>query len=100
MIARHMNANFIGVDDRLVCTGPRLKAFAAAAAAYVEPLVLEPTSLSAAFVVHCGESFVGLLMPIRQDDETRAHILAWRDAWITRLPSPTDPLHSIKEPSA
>jgi len=100
MIACHMNAQFIGVDDRLVVTGPRLKAFALAAAAYGEPLVLEPTGLSAAFVVHCGESFVGLLMPIRQDDETRAQITAWRDAWITRLPSPANPIRLIKEPSS
>jgi hypothetical protein len=72
--------------SRLVADGAKVALFNAAAKAYGEPLVIEPTGENTALVLSCGESFLGLLMPMRQDEETDARQGAWRDAWLRRLP--------------
>lgn len=71
---------------RLVADGAKVALFNAAAKAYDAPLVIEPTGENSVLVISCGESFLGLLMPMRQDEETDARQGAWREAWLRRLP--------------
>jgi hypothetical protein len=70
---------------RLVADGAKVSLFNAAAKAYGHPLVIEPTGENTVLVISCGESFLGLLMPMRQDEETDARQAAWREAWMRRL---------------
>lgn len=76
--------------QRLVTHGKLLRLFTSAASAYGQPLVIEPTGANAALVVSCGESFLGLLMPLRQEPEDTARQNEWREAWLRRLPASTD----------
>lgn len=70
-----------------IAVGQRyLSLFKAAGLAYGEPLVIEPTSARGALLVSCGDSFIGALMPVRQDEDQQVRLQAWRDAWVTRLP--------------
>lgn len=72
-----------------VWTNPRLLSlFKAAGGAWGLPLILEPTGQGRAIVVRCGEDFLGLLMPVRPDDDEQARAEAWRSAWLTRLAEP------------
>jgi hypothetical protein len=71
--------------SRLITNGDLLGLFTHAAKAYSEPLVLEPTGTRSSILISCGESFIGLLMPIGQDDETAARINGWHSDWLTRL---------------
>jgi hypothetical protein len=73
---------------RLVSNPDFGRRFAEAGRAYGgAALVLEPTGDTQAIVVSCGESFVGLWMPIRTTPETDVDLRLWRDAWLRRLPS-------------
>lgn len=74
---------------RLVTTQRLLGRFKAAADAYGEAVVLEPSGENTALLVHVGESFIGVLMPRRQDPESMVKINEWRGAWTRRLPVPT-----------
>lgn len=76
------------MPERLVAAGRLLRLFATASQAYGEPLVIEPTEDAKRILISCGESFLGLLMPIRSEDgSTVANELnAWRDGWMNRLP--------------
>lgn len=82
----HGMAEALAHKGRLVADGTKVALFAAAAKAYEQPLVIEPTGEGKALVISCGESFLGLLMPMRQDDEGDARHAAWRAAWLRRLP--------------
>jgi hypothetical protein len=37
------------------------------------------------YLISCGESFVGMLMPVKGDDETTAKIEQWHTDWLERL---------------
>ena len=73
------------MPKRLTASGRLVKLFATAAAAYGEPLVIEPTEDSRRILISCGESFLGILMPIR-DEEVAGNLNAWREGWMRRLP--------------
>lgn len=73
------------MPKRLTAQGRLVKLFATASSAYGEPLVIEPTEDSRRILISCGESFLGLLMPIR-DEEMAGHLDAWREGWMNRLP--------------
>ena len=73
------------MPKRLTASGRLVKLFASAAAAYSEPLVIEPTEDSRRILISCGESFLGILMPIR-DEEVSGMLNAWREGWMRRLP--------------
>lgn len=73
------------MPKRLTASGRLVKLFATAAAAYGEPLVIEPTEDARRILISCGESFLGLLMPIR-DEEVAGNLNAWREGWMRRLP--------------
>jgi hypothetical protein len=76
------------MPERLTAAGRLVKLFATASAAYGEPLVIEPTADAKRILISCGESFLGLLMPIRSEDgsDVAAELNAWRDGWMHRLP--------------
>lgn len=71
--------------ERLITNGRLLGLFGKAAAAYGEQLVMDPSGSSAAILITCGESFVGMLMPVRGDDDTEEKINGWHAAWRERL---------------
>jgi hypothetical protein len=73
------------MPKRLTASGRLVKLFSTAAAAYGEPLVIEPTEDSRRILISCGESFLGILMPIR-DEEVSGMLNAWREGWMRRLP--------------
>ncbi len=76
------------VPDRLATQGKYLRLFSSAGAAYGEPLLIEPTGDVGQILISCGESFLGLLMPVRSSDETdlAGKLLEWRQGWQNRLP--------------
>lgn len=71
--------------ERLVTSGTLLALFAKAAAAYDEPLVIDPAGNNAAMMISCGESFIGMLMPMRSDAEVEAKFNGWHTDWLERL---------------
>lgn len=76
------------VPDRIATTGKYLRLFSSAAAAYNEPLVIEPTGEVSQILISCGDSFLGLLMPVRATDESELHVKLeeHRRGWYDRLP--------------
>lgn len=76
------------VPERIATTGKYLKLFSSAAAAYGEPLVIEPTGEVSQILISCGESFLGILMPVRATDESElaTQLEVWRRGWLDRLP--------------
>ncbi len=73
------------MPERLAAQGRLVKLFASASAAYSEPLVIEPTDDARRILISCGESFLGLLMPMRSEDMADT-LNDWRDGWLRRLP--------------
>lgn len=74
--------------SRIAASGPVLRWFSTAAASYKEPLLLEPTDDEHRLLVTCGESFVGIIMTLRTDEDGAswaADIPEWREAWARRL---------------
>lgn len=70
----------------LHASGKLLALFKVASAVYDAPVVIETTKAEGgALVLSIGESFVGLLMPIRADADDLAQQATWRDAWHRRL---------------
>lgn len=79
------------MPDRLVAAGRLVRLFATASQAYGEPLVIEPTEDAKRILISCGESFIGLLMPIRSEDGSSVaqELEEWREGWMHRLPDIT-----------
>ncbi|MGW2096074.1 hypothetical protein [Promicromonospora sukumoe] len=71
--------------ENLAVGGRYTARFTTAATCYREPLVIEATTGSRGLMIRCGESFLGLLMPIALDEDTEARHLEWRKAWTNRL---------------
>jgi hypothetical protein len=76
------------MPERLVAAGRLLRLFSSASAAYGEPLTIEPTADARRILISCGESFLGLLMPIRSEDGSTVagDLDGWREGWLHRLP--------------
>ena len=73
------------MPGRLAAQGRLVKLFATASAAYCEPLLIEPTDDARRILISCGDSFLGLLMPMRSEDMA-ATLDDWREGWLRRLP--------------
>lgn len=71
--------------ERLFASGSLIALFKAAASAYGEALALEMTGHNDALAVSCGESFLGLLMPIKPGEDAESEADAWRSSWLIRL---------------
>lgn len=90
MLGKHIRVAVVGDPEsgRIHANGVMLGAFTAAARAYSSPLVIEPVgSGTPRLLVTCGESFIGLLMTIRVDEEDEAQQQGWRASWTERLPA-------------
>jgi hypothetical protein len=70
---------------RLITSGKLHGLFGAASSAYEMPLVWDPAGEQGAMLVTCGKDFIGMLMPIRPDEETTRDIGQWHDAWLNRI---------------
>lgn len=87
LIATCLTKTRTGSIGRLLTNGKLVGLFNAAVRAYDEPLAIEATERdTTALVIACGESFIGLLMPIKPEDDQDTHLDAWRDGWLRRLP--------------
>jgi hypothetical protein len=87
------------VADEVCANGTFLARFKGAADAYGEPLVVQQTAEArAALLVACGESFVGLIMPVSPEPEAMVRIRGWQDAWLRRLPAPDETPVAMPEP--
>jgi len=71
--------------ERLVTSGKFMGLFTHAAKAYGESLVMDPTGSKSALLISCGDSFIGLLMPVALDEEEAAKVNGWHSDWLTRL---------------
>lgn len=85
-------ASDVVVPARIVTNGKLLQLFAHAASAYAQPLAIEPTELKSRMLISCGESFLGLLMPIKAEEgsEIANDLSAWKAGWFNRLPEISD----------
>ncbi|AZF93628.1 FtsK-like DNA translocase [Gordonia phage Eyes] len=79
-----------GLLDTFAMDGDLLARLKVAAKVYGnKPLVLStPGAERSPILARCGESFLGLVMPSRFDEDDRLRNKAWLDAWIRRLPVP------------
>ncbi len=84
LLAKRLTARPVKTD-RLVTGGQLLVLFNHAASAYHEALVIEPTGSRSSLLVSCGDSFIGLLMPVPADDDRTALINGWHADWLARL---------------
>jgi hypothetical protein len=86
LVHRSLTAGSQGTFEKVVTNGKLVNLFNAAVKAYDKPLVIEATvSATTALLIGCGESFIGLLMPMRVDEDTTREQDEWREAWIRRL---------------
>lgn len=87
MLLRRTIMADVNMPARLATTGFLIKIFVAATSTYGEPLVLEPTGSKKALLVSCGESFLGLLMPVDSDEDSdvAAKLSEYRRNWYNRL---------------
>lgn len=77
------------VPARIMANGKLLQLFAHASAAYKEPLAIEPTDTKTRMLITCGESFIGMLMPVSAEDGTElaAKLEDAKNGWSHRLPA-------------
>ncbi|SCX61310.1 Ftsk gamma domain-containing protein, partial [Klenkia marina] len=82
-------ANALGTSNTRWCVDGKLLAlFAKASTAYGKSLSLTPCRLPApSSMVTCGDSFLGLIMPIVSED-LDGQINSWMVDWLHRLPEP------------
>lgn len=71
--------------ERMITSGQMLGLFMKASKAYGHPLVIDPGGEAGAMLITCGESFVGLLMPVRPSEEETARIKGWHLDWLQRI---------------
>lgn len=71
--------------ERLITSGKLHGLFGSASSAYEMPLVWDPAGDKGAMLVTCGKDFLGMLMPIRPDEQTTADIEKWHTDWLTRI---------------
>lgn len=79
-----------GMLDHFAVSGELLARMKTAAHVYGdEPLILStPGAARAPIIARCGDSFLGLVMPVRLDDEGEAQVDERQAAWMRRLPMP------------
>lgn len=77
------------VPARIMANGKLLQLFAHASASYNEPLAIEPTSTKTRMLISCGESFIGMLMPVSAEEGTElaVKLASSREGWTRRLPA-------------
>ena len=76
------------VED-IAVNGKFQSRFAIASSCYDEPLIIQTTTAGRAQFIRCGESFLGLLIPVHVSEDDTARHTEWRKAWDQRLPRPS-----------
>ncbi|HJQ00108.1 MAG TPA: hypothetical protein VJ851_00780 [Jatrophihabitans sp.] len=85
LLIREVLTRTVKSTERLIANGKLYGLFVKASDAYGQWLVIEPAGSSSAILYTCGESFVGMLMPVRGDDDTYERINGWHADWLERL---------------
>ncbi len=70
---------------RLLAGGRSLSIFLKAAAAYDEPLVLDPAGSAGSLLITCGPSFVGVMLPLHLDEDESRRIDGWHREHVQRI---------------
>lgn len=88
--------------ERIFAQGRMIRLFTSAAAAYGEPLVLEPTPSAKQLLISCGESFLGALAQARLEEgsEKLQEFQEHRAAWPSRLDQVAFALSQVDEEAA
>ncbi len=84
IFARHHHADPVLIEN-LAVGGSFLARFKAAASCYREPLIVESSKAGRGLLIRCGESFLGLLMPVTVDEDADHQLHEWRHAWTRRF---------------
>jgi hypothetical protein len=84
-IADKLTAKKRRATERVITNSTMLGLFLKAAAAYKQPLVIDPSGSDGAMLISCGESFLGLLTPARLDEDMTAKINGWHADWLVRI---------------
>jgi hypothetical protein len=71
--------------NRIVTNGSLISLFCKATAAYKQPLVMDFGGDRAGVLITCGESFIGVLMPVTIDEDTEMLINTWHADWTRRF---------------
>lgn len=71
--------------EDFVFNGVYLGRFVTAYKSYAHPLVFEARLSTKALLIRCGESFLGLAMPMRELEESIAERKQWAESWSDRL---------------
>ena len=75
--------------EEVVAQAAMFGRFDAAASAYGEEWAIARTrEARSALLISCGESFLGILMPIKPSEDDMAKRREWQRAWVRRLPEP------------
>ncbi len=90
LLAKAHFADMVLLDGGAFYGGEKLARFKVAAVQYGEPLILEAHEGTRAVMVRCGESFLGMIMPIALTEEGIFQAKEWSNAWDTRLPEVGD----------
>ena len=85
LVARAHNSDAALLEDMAV-NGKLLARFETAAKSYHNPLIIESHVGTHALLIRCGESFLGLLIPVVETPEKLVERKEWADAWARRLP--------------
>ncbi len=84
LVARAHDSEPALLEDMAV-NGNLLARFQTAAKAYHESLIIESHVGTHALLIRCGESFLGLLMPVIETPEKLVERKEWADGWSRRL---------------
>lgn len=75
--------------EEIVAQAAMFGRFDAAASAYGEQWAISRTrEARSALLISVGESFLGILMPVKPSEDDMAKRRDWRQAWVRRLPAP------------
>lgn len=74
--------------EQFATAGDRLAKFRIAGVVYDQPVVIEARTGTSALSIMCGESFLGVLMPIDIGEDRTVEMKEWNEAWTRRLPDP------------
>lgn len=84
VLAKRLTMSAKRPTERLFTSGPYVDLFAKAAAVYAKPLVFDVPDDKGTLLVTCGESFLGMLIPGRPDEEAKAEVKGWHSDWLNR----------------
>ncbi|QCG77053.1 DNA polymerase III sliding clamp [Gordonia phage Ewald] len=90
LFANHLSIP-AGLLDTFAVDGDMLARLKIAAKVYGDKALIlsTPAADRSPVLARCGDSFLGLVMPRRMDEDERIAAKAWLEAWVRRLPVPS-----------